>query len=368
MTNESNPLLKLSPAEQAMTREQLADLSEKNQTLRIGIPRETLYDEQRVPLAPESVSMLVQMGHSVLVEQDAGQGAGFPDIEFAEAGATICQATDEIFNSDVVLKVTPPTAEEIEMLANRKLLISALHFCGRDKAYFQSLMKKRSTAIGYENIRDKTGRFPVIQSISEIVGAGSIFIAANLLSDPVYGKGTILGGFPGITPVEVVIIGAGTVATSAAKTAINLGAIVKVFDNNIYKLRSISAEPGCALFTSIIQPKVLHKALKTADVVIGALRAEEGHMPYIVPEEMVQSMKPGAVIIDVSIDQGGGFETSVQTSHKNPVYLKHGIAHYAVPNIASKYARTSSYALSNYFHATACKAGRLCKSEPVHSE
>lgn len=357
MTNETNPLFKLNPAEQAMTREQLAEISEKRQSLRIGIPRERLYDEQRIPLAPESVAMLVQLGHTILIEHEAGLGAGFPDIEFSEAGAKLCATSEEIFACDVVLKVTPPTHEEIEMLGTRKLLISALHFCGRDKTFFQAMMKKRSTAISYETIRDKTGRFPVIQSISEIVGAGAIFIAATLLADPVYGKGTILGGFPGITPVEVVILGAGTVAASAAKTAINLGAMVKVFDNNVYKLRSISADPGAAVFTSIIQPKVLHKAMRSADVVIGALRADEGHMPYVVPEEMVQSMKPGAVIIDVSIDQGGGFETSVQTSHKNPVYIKHGIAHYAVPNIASKYARTSSYALSNYFTPLLVKLG-----------
>lgn len=357
MANDPNPFVKMNPVEQYMTQEKMAEQASKKNILKIGIPRELHYEEQRVPLVPESVNMLVQQGHTVLIGKGVGEGAGFPDIDYTEAGATVSKEPADVFGCDVVLKVTPPTPEEIEWLDQRRLLISALNFCGRDKEYFQLLIKKRVTAISYETIMDKSGRYPIMQSLSEIVGTGSILIAASLLADTTYGKGIMLGGFPGITPSEVVIIGAGTVATSAAKTALMMGAMVKIFDDNIYKLRSVSSDLGHSVFTSIIQPKVLQKALRTADVVIGALIAEEGQIPYIVPEEMVKEMKAGAIIVDASIDQGGGFETSVQTTHKEPVYNKHGVTHYCIPNIASKYARTSSYALSNYFTPLMSKLG-----------
>jgi alanine dehydrogenase len=349
MTSDLTPFVRMNPVEQYMTQEKMAEQDLKRNILKIGIPRETLYDEARVPLVPESVGMLIQLGHSVLIEENAGKGAGFTNLEYADNGAVICVNSEEVFKCDVVLKVTPPTPSEIESLDPRRILISALNYCGRDKDFFNLLMRKKTTAISYETIRDKSGRFPIMQSISEIVGKGSILIAASLLADPEKGKGTMLGGFPGITPSEVVILGSGTVSASAARTAAQLGAIVKVFDNNIYKLRSLTSELGFPVFTSIIQPKVLEKALRSADVLIGALLAEEGHIPYVVPVEMVKEMKPGAVIVDLSIDQGGGFETSSQTSHKDPVYVRHGVTHYCVPNVASRYARTSSYALSNYF-------------------
>jgi alanine dehydrogenase len=349
MTSDLTPFVRMNPVEQYMTQEKMVQQDLKKNILKIGIPKETMYDEKRVPLVPESVGMLVQLGHSVLLETEAGLDAGFPDLDYADNGATICQNSAEIFRSDVVLKVTPPTPSEIESLESRRILISALNYCGRDKEYFNLLIKKRATAISYETIRDKSGRYPIMQSISEIVGKGSILIASALLAEPPFGKGVMLGGFPGITPAEVVIIGSGTVAVAAARTAAQLGAIVKVFDNNIYKLRTLTADLGFPVFTSIIQPKVLQKAVRSADVVVGALLADEGTIPYVVPEDMVKEMKQGAVIVDISIDQGGGFETSKQTSHNDPVYVKHGVTHYCVPNVASRYARTSSYALSNYF-------------------
>ncbi len=349
MGNDVNPVPGMGPSEQYVTQEKMAPTDSRKQQLKIGIPKETMYDERRVPLVPESVALLVQQGHTIIIEREAGMAAGFTDLEFTEAGATITKSKQEVFACDAVIKVTPPTHEEIGMMESRKLLISALNFCGRDRNYFTALLKKKTTAISYECIRDKSGRFPVMQSISEIVGRGSIFIAASLLADPRYGKGAMLGGFPGITPSEIVIVGAGTVAMSAAGTALQMGAQVKVFDNNIYKLRAITSQLGPSVFTSIIQPKVLEKAIKCADVVIGALLAKNDQMPYVVPEEMVKSMKPGAVVLDISIDQGGVFETSKQTSHQQPTHTAHGITHYCVPNIASKYARTSSYALSNYF-------------------
>jgi len=357
MTSDINPFPGINPVEKYVTQEQMVQLKPGKQQLKIGVPLERQYGEKRIPLVPESVGLLVQDGHTLLIEKSAGEAAGFTDLEFAEAGATVTSDLAEVFSCDIVLKVSPPTTEEIALMESRKLLISALNFCGRDRNYFTALMKKKATAISYETIRDRAGRFPVMQSISEIVGTGSILIAASLLSDPEYGKGTILGGFPGITPSEVVIIGAGTVAMAAARTALLLGAVVKVFDNNVYKLRAVTSLLGQSVFTSIIQPKVLEKAMRTADVAIGALLAKNDQMVYVVPEEMVKSMKPGAIVIDVSIDQGGLFETSRQTSHHAPLFKTHGITHYGVPNIASKYSRTSSYALSNYFTPMLARMG-----------
>jgi alanine dehydrogenase len=349
MTTKINPPSDVNPAGHYVTQEKRVNPASGRQQLRIGIPRERLYDERRVPLVPESVGLLVQEGHVVLIEKDAGLAAGFSDLAYAEAGGEVTSKTAEVFGCDIVLKVTPPTQDEIDWMGSRRLVISALNYCGRDRHFFTALMKKKATAISYEAIRDKAGRFAVMQSISEIVGVGSILTASSLLADPNYGKGTILGGFPGITPTEVVIIGAGTVALAAARMATLLGAVVKVFDNRVYKLRTITNKLGPAVFTSIIQPKVLQKAIHNADVVIGALVARGDRMPYVVPEVMVKGMKMGAIIIDVSIDQGGVFETSRQTTHKAPIHVAHGISHYCVPNIASGYARTSSYALSNHF-------------------
>ncbi|HRZ42575.1 MAG TPA: alanine dehydrogenase [Bacteroidales bacterium] len=349
MADDAATFIRPNPIGQYLTREQLAEQILSKNVLRIGIPKEVAFEERRVPLVPESVGMLVHQGHQVVIQENAGTHAGFQDIEYAENGALISQDVSEVFRSDVVLKVSPPTPEEIELLENRRILISALNFCGRDREYFQALIRKKTTALTYETIRDKTGRFPVMQSISEIVGNGSVIIAAELLAHPEHGRGIILGGFPGITPAEVVIIGGGAVGSAAARAALHMGAVVRVFDDHIHKLRSISNDLQHAVFTSILQPKVLLKALRTADVVIGAMQAEDGHIPFLIPEEMVEEMKQGAVIIDVSIDQGGVFETSRQTSHQDPFFVHHGIIHYCVPNIASRYARTTSYALSNYF-------------------
>lgn len=357
MAKDPIRFVKGNPSEQYLTQEKFAETDQKKNRLKIGIPKEISYDECRVPLVPSAASILVQHGHEILLEKDTGKGAGFSDIEYAENGVTICEERSEIFGCDVILKVTPSILSDLEMLEQRRLLISALHMCGRDKEYFLSLIRKKATAISYENISDKMGRFPIMQSISEIVGNGSILISASLLSDPKYGKGIMLGGFPGITPAEVVILGAGTVAAAAAKTALQLGAMVKIFDNNIFKLRSLVKETAHPVFTSIIQPKVLQKALKTADVVVGSLQDNEGVMPYVVPEDMIKNMKQGSVIIDISIDKGGCFETSIPTTHNDPVFINHGVTHYCVPNIASKYARTSSYALSNYFAPLLLKLG-----------
>jgi alanine dehydrogenase len=264
-------------------------------------------------------------------------------------GAQIVFSTEELFKADIILKVAPPSPEEIELLKSRQTLISSLHLTGQNRDFFEKLMNRKTTAIAYEFIRDKIGAFPVLRAMSEIAGTASIIIASEYLGNAEYGMGTLFGGFPGITPTEVVILGAGTVGEYAARAALGLGAVVKIFDNNIYKLKRLQELLQARVFTSIIQPKVLVKVLKTADVVIGAVHSSEGMTPVIVTEDMVRQMKYGSVIIDVSIDQGGCFETSRITNHLNPVFKKFDVTHYCVPNIASKVPHTASYALSNFF-------------------
>jgi alanine dehydrogenase len=341
--------LSLGTAGKLMPQEEMLEVKKQKKNVSIGVPKETSFQENRVALVPEAVGLLVQNGHQVFIESDAGKAAHFPDNEFSEQGGQIVYTAEEVFKADIVLKVTPPSINEIEMMKNRQTLISALHLPIQDQNYFKRLISKKITALSYEFIKDKTGSFPVVRAMSEIAGNTSILIAAEYLSNPDYGKGGMLGGFSGITPTEVVILGAGTVGEFAARAAMGLGALVKIFDNSLYKLRELQNNLNTRIFTSIIQPKVLLKSLRTADVVIGALHASGGRTPIVVTEQMVMEMKRCAVIIDVSIDQGGCIETSHVTNHTDPVFRKHGVTHYCVPNIPSKVPHTASYALSNFF-------------------
>ena len=231
----------------------------------------------------------------------------------------------------------------------KQTLFSALQLTVQPQDFLKKLITKKLNCIAYELIIDDAGIFPVIRAMGEIAGGASILIAAELLSNANNGVGAILGGISGISPTEVVIIGAGTVGEFAARAAIGLGATVKVFDNSTSRLRRLQNQLGSRVFTSVIVPKVLEKHLKTADVAIGALRASKGRTPCIVTDTMVSEMKTGSVIVDVSIDQGGVFETSKVTNHSKPVFRKHGVIHYCVPNIPSRVARTASYAFSNIF-------------------
>ena len=210
-------------------------------------------------------------------------------------------------------------------------------------------MKKKITAIAWDYIKDEEGVFSVVRTMGEIAGTTSILVAGELLSSYTSGKGLMLGGIAGVQPTEVVIIGAGTVVEFAARAAIGLGASVKVFDNSLSKLRRLQNDVGARIFTSVLQPKVLAKAVRRADVVIGALRSQVGRTPCVVSSEVIEQMKSGSVIIDVSFDQGGCFETSRVTNHNDPTFIEHGVIHYCVPNIASRVSRTASFALSNIF-------------------
>jgi alanine dehydrogenase len=339
--------------------EQLMRVAKKKNSLYIGIPKEVSFQENRVPLTPEAVALLINNGHEVCLETGAGKLARFEDNEYSEAGARIVYSAKEVYECDVVLKVSPPTEEEISYMKPGGTLISALQMSRLDGKYIQLLNAKKITALGYEFLEDEVGGMPIVRAMSEIAGSTVMLIAAEYLSSSRNGKGIILGGITGVPPTKVLILGAGTVGEYAARTALGLGAEVKIFDNLIYKLRRIKQELGHQLFTSTIDTGTLNDALSRADVVIGALRAEEGRAPCVVTEEMLSTMRSGSVVIDVSIDQGGCFETSEVTTHKNPVFIKHDIIHYCVPNIPSRVARTASTALSNIFTPILIKAADL---------
>jgi alanine dehydrogenase len=338
-------------AKQAMMQPQEAMLEVKNKknNLYIGIPKETSFQENRIALTPLSVGLLVQNGHEVVIEAGAGLAANFNDNHYSEQGALIVYDKKEVYKADLIIKIAPPTEDEVSMMKIGQVLFSALQMSTIKVEYLQSLMKKNITALSFEYLRDEGNVLTVVRAMSEIVGATSILIAAEYLSNVFEGKGLMLGGITGVPPTEIVILGAGTVGEYAARTALALGAEVKVFDSSIYKLRRLQNNIGSRVFTSVIQPVVLQKSLFSCDVAIGAIRAEHGRSPCIVSEETVSKMKPNSVIIDVSIDQGGCFETSSITNHKVPTFRKHDVIHYCVPNIASRVSRTATYALTNIF-------------------
>ena len=340
-----------------LPQEQMLEIGNLGKSLHIGIPKEASFQEKRVALVPEAVSLLVSNGHRVKIESKSGEGSNFVDREYSEAGAEIVYETEEIFKCDIVFKVAPPSEAEIDMMPGGQTLISALQISTQPKVILQKLMEKKITAIAWDYIKDEDEVFPIVRTMGEIAGTTSILIAAELLSSYSSGKGMMLGGVTGVKPTEVVIIGAGTVGEYATRAALGLGASVKIFDNSLSRLRRLQNDVGTRVYTSVIQPKVLAKAIQRADVVIGALRSSHGRTPCVVTEEMVEQMKDGSVIVDVSIDQGGCFETSEVTNHNNPTFVKHGVVHYCVPNIASRISRTASFALSNIFSSILLEMG-----------
>lgn len=354
----SDDLLK-SLAQGFMPQEEMLEVARKKSKLQIGIPKETSIQETRIPLVPDAVAVLVSNGHEVILETGAGEGASFLDKDYTEAGAQVVFTTEEVYKATMILKVEPPTLEEIDMMQHGQLLISALQLPIQPKNFLKKLINKKVTAIAFDYIKDPEGILPIVSAMSEIAGNASILIAAEYLSNLHKGQGQLFGGISGVSPTEVVIIGAGTVGEFAARSALGLGASVKVFDNSIYKLRRLQGTLGHRVATSIVQPKVLAKALKTADVVIGALSSKVGRAPIVVTEDMVSNMKDFSVIVDVSIDKGGCIETSEVTSHDAPIFSKYGVIHYCVPNIASRVARTASYALSNVITPTIIDTGEF---------
>ncbi len=332
--------------------EQLARVAEQPNVLFIGLPKEVSLQENRISLTPDAVSVIVANGHKVWIEAGAGIKANFSDQEYSEAGAEVVLSKEEVYQANIILKVEPPTLDEIKLFKPNQIIFSALQMATRNKEYFKQLSAKKVIAIGYEMVEDKVGGRPIIRAMSEIAGNTVMQIAAEYLTTTNNGLGVILGGITGVPPTKVVILGAGTVAEYAARAASGLGAEIMIFDNHIYKLRRIKHTLSFQVFTSTLDSSYLAEVLKDADVVIGALRPERGGNKIVVTEEMVQSMKEGAVIIDLSIDHGGCVETSELTTHELPVIEKYGVIHYGVPNITSRVARTASYVLSNIFTPT----------------
>ncbi|RAR46950.1 alanine dehydrogenase [Flavobacterium lacus] len=332
--------------QQLLPQEEKLEIARHKSELFIGIPKETSYQERRICLTPDAVNSLVSHGHRVMLEAGAGESASYSDKEYSDAGAEITQDPKKVFSCPMILKVEPPTSAEIEMINPNTIVISAIQLKTRKKEYFEKLAKKKITAFAFEFIKDDDGSYPAVKSLSEIAGTASILIAAELMINNQFGKGLLFGNITGVAPTEVVIIGAGTVGEFAAKTALGLGSNVKVFDNSITKLRRLQNNLKHPIFTSTIQPKGLLKALRRCDVAIGAMRGQN-RTPVVVTETMVEHMKKGAVIVDVSIDTGGCFETSEITTHEKPTFIKNNVIHYCVPNIPSRYSKTASLSISN---------------------
>ena len=337
----------VSPSFTYETLEETLDIKPKGEELYIGIPKETSFNEKRVALTPEAVGVLVANGHKVVVETTAGNGASYSDTDYSEAGAKITYDRKEVFDCDILVKSAPVSEEECALLKYHQYIISPIHLAVMKKEILQKMMDKKITALSFENLKDDTGHNPIVRSMSEIAGSAVMLIAGQYLSNANNGKGVLVGGISGIPPTKVIIIGAGIVGEYAARTALAMGASVKIFDNSIYRLKRLQNNIGGRLWTSVIEPKILAKQLKTCDVAVGALNSASGRTPIVVSDEMVSNMRPGSVIVDVSIDRGGCFETSEVTSHERPVFIKYDVIHYCVPNIPSGFARTASQAISN---------------------
>ena len=331
---------------QLLPQEEKLEISKQRSDLFIGIPKESSYQERRICLTPDAVNSLVSEGHRVMIESGAGLSASYSDQEFSEAGAEITADTKKVFGCPMLLKISPLTLEEFELVNPETIVISAIQLKTRNKDYFEALAKKKITALAFEYIKDEDGTYPAVKSLSEIAGVASVLIASELMINNQFGKGLLFGNITGVPPTEVVILGAGTVGEFAAKSALGLGASVKVFDNSITKLRRLQNNLNQRIFTSTIQQKALLKALRRCDVAIGAMRGKE-RCPVVVSETMVELMKKGSVIVDVSIDTGGCFETSEVTTHEKPTYINHDVIHYCVPNIPSRYSKTASLSISN---------------------
>lgn len=318
----------------------------KSDALFIGIPRESTFQEKRIALSPESVALLVNSGHRVIIESKAGEGSNFPDILYTEAGAEITADTKKVFEAHIIIKVAPPTMDEIDMLKFDQIVFSPLHLPSVSEEYIRKLMSKRVTAVAYEYLQDESGSYPIVRAVSEIAGSTAILIASEYLSNVSKGQGIILGGISGVPPTKVVVLGAGVVGEYATRAALGLGATVKVFDNSIYKLMRLQNNIGQRIYTSVTNPTILGRELANADVAVGAIHSEHGRTPVVVSEAMVENMKSGSVIVDVSIDQGGCFETSDMTTHDKPTFIKHDVVHYCVPNISSRVSKTASLSIS----------------------
>lgn len=337
----------ISPSFSYETLEETLDVKPKGADLFIGIPKENSFSENRIALTPEAVGVMIANGHRVIMETKAGEGASYTDRDYTEAGAEIAFDKKKVYEADILVKSAPVSEEECELLKPGQYIISPIHLAVMKKNILEKMMEKKITALSFENLKDDSGHNPIVRSMSEIAGSAVMLIAGQYLSNANEGKGVLVGGISGIPPTKVIIIGAGIVGEYAARTALAMGASVKIFDNSIYRLKRLQNNIGVRMWTSVIEPKILAKQLKTCDVAVGALSSTSGRTPIVVTEAMVSNMRPGTVIVDVSIDRGGCFETSEVTTHDKPTFRKYDVIHYCVPNIPSGFARTASQAISN---------------------
>ena len=332
-----------------LPQEEMLEVGKKEQRLTIGLPKEDHKMESRIALTPEAVEILTGNDHEVFIESDAGLAANYTNTDYSEKGGIVVDKREEVYQADIILKIAAPTLEESELLRAHQTIISSLHLSLQSKELIKNLIRKKVTSIAFEKIKDDQNCYPVTRSMSTIAGNTSVLIAAEYLSNTRGGKGVMLGGTTGITPTEVVILGAGTAAEYALRSAVGLGATVKVFDQSVHRLHRLQNNIGSRLHTSVFHARVLKKALLSADVVIGAVHLSRKGPRYYITEDMVKGMKKGSVIVDISIDQGGCVETSECKTQTDPVYEKYGVIHYCVPNIPSRVARTASIAISNVF-------------------
>ncbi len=332
-----------------MPKEEHLETAVKTRRISIGIPSDNKDEEKRVALTPESVNLLVESDNEVIVQKGAGLGANYSDKDYSENGGIITDSPARVYSADAVIKVAPFSEEETDYLKGSQVVFSYLNVLRLKEEILNKLIRKKVTAIAFEKIGDSNGVNPVVESMSEISGITSLLVASEYLSNMHGGKGVMLGGVTGVTPTEVVIIGANTAGEYAARAAIGLGSTVKIFDNSLHRLRRFQNLLGLRLQTSVFHPQVLKKALKSADVLIGAIELEDLRPWYYITEEMIRNMKKGAVVIDLSIDRGGCIETTECRALNDPVYEKHGVIHFSAWNLPSRVARTASIALSNIF-------------------
>ena len=333
--------------EQLLPQEERLELNQIKKEFIIGVPKECDINEKRICLTPDSVSYLVLNDYKIFIESGAGIGSNFSDLDYSEAGAKIVKTKEEVYKCPVILKIAPLTDIEINLIKPNSVLISALELKKESFSYITNLINKKITSIAFEFIEEDDGYLPVTDQLGAITGQAAVLISSELMSNiNINGKGLFLGNISGVPPTEIVIIGSDKTAQSAVLTATKLGARVKVFSNSIYKINKIQKLIGNPIYSSTIQKKQLSKALMRCDVAIGTIKSNT-NSDAIISEDMIVNMKKGAIIIDVSIDTGGTFQTSKLTNHDNPTFVKHDVIHYCVPNIPSRYSRTSSLCLSN---------------------
>jgi alanine dehydrogenase len=355
MSQQQKPVISTSFSYETL--EETLDIKPKGVPLYIGIPKETAFQENRIALTPDAVGVLISNGHDVVIEHNAGEASHYRDKDYSEAGARIIYDKGEVLKAPILVKSCPVIEEDLPLLQLNQIIISPIHLSAMKAELLQKMMDKRITGISFENLKDDSGTYPIVRSMSEIAGSAVMLIAGQYLSSANHGKGVLLGGISGIPPTKVIILGAGIVGEFAARAALALGASVKVFDNSVYRLKRLQNNIGQRMWTSVIEPRILAKQIKTCEIAVGALSSQSGRTPVVVSDEMVSNMRPGSVIIDVSIDRGGCFETSRITTHEQPVFSKYGVIHYCVPNIPSGFARTASHAISNVLMPLLLEAG-----------